>query len=289
MNFRSFLKNVEDIRVRLYKRTLEVSSGKKLRNPSEDPVGSSRVLRIRDSMSRINQYYRNIHHASTHLASTSEALNALQNMIHSVSEKAAYGLNGLHSQESREAIATDLEGLAKNMLRLSEASIDGKRIFSGSQVLTDPYRLEDGAYVYQGDDAELMVEVAEGLKIQTNIPGADVFSGAGSDIINTVMRMAQYLRAGDLDAMGALLSNVNQATRAVDVARTIVGQNMNQLDTTKSRHDQQLFNLTAEIAGIEDADLAESISGMVQNETALRAALNAGARIQQSSLFDILG
>jgi flagellar hook-associated protein 3 FlgL len=289
MNFRSFLKNVDDIRVRLYKRTLEVSSGKKLRNPSEDPVGSSRVLRIRDSMSRINQYYRNIHHASTHLASTSEALNALQNMIHSVSEKAAYGLNGLHSQESREAIATDLEGLAKNMLRLSEASIDGKRIFSGSQVLTDPYRLEDGAYVYQGDDAELMVEVAEGLKIQTNIPGADVFSGAGSDIINTVMRMAQYLRAGDLDAMGALLSNVNQATRAVDVARTIVGQNMNQLDTTKSRHDQQLFNLTAEIAGIEDADLAESISGMVQNETALRAALNAGARIQQSSLFDILG
>jgi flagellar hook-associated protein 3 FlgL len=289
MNFRSFLKNVDDIRVRLFKRTLEVSSGKKLRNPSEDPVGSSRVMRIRDSMSRINQYYRNIHHASTQLASTSEALNALQNMIHSVSEKSAYGMNGLHSQESRDAIAADLEGIAKNMLRLSETSIDGKRIFSGSQVLLDPYRLDGGAYVYQGDNAELMVEVAEGLKIQTNIPGSDIFSGAGSDIINTVMQMAEYLRAGDLDGLGALLANVNQATRAVDMARTIVGQNMNQLDATKGRHDQQLYNLTAEIAGIEDADLAESISGLVQNETALKAALSAGARIQQSSLFDILG
>jgi flagellar hook-associated protein 3 FlgL len=289
MNFRSFLKNLDDIRLRLYQRTLEVSSGKKLRNPSEDPVGSSRVLRIRDSMSRINQYYRNIHHARTQLASTSESLNALQNMLHSVSEKAAYGLNGLHSQESRDAIAAELEGIARNMLRLSETSIDGKRIFSGSQVLMDPYRLEEGSYVYQGDNAALMVEIAEGLKIQTNIPGSDIFSGAGSDIINTVMLMAEHLRAGDLDAMGALLANVNQATRAVDVARTIVGQNMNQLDTTTSRHDQQLFNLTAEISGVEDADLAESISGMVQNETALRAALSAGARIQQSSLFDILG
>ncbi len=291
MNVRSFLTNLADLRSRLYKSSLEVSSGKSLRDPSDDPVGAARVLRIRDQMSRIDQYYRNINQSRTFLAATDDALNSVRNLITSISEKAAYGLNGTLSQDARDAIASELDQIQGSLLHTAGTTIDGKRIFSGSEVLKEPLVLgSDGVtYTYQGDQNALSVEISEGLQIQTNVAGSDVFTAAGSDLVNTVKQLADALRADDSGAVHVLMGKVDQATQSLDVCRTRVGQSLNQLETAKAQLDQRAFNLTAEISGLEDADLAEAATSLSQNQTALQAALRTGASLQSTSLFDLIG
>ena len=56
---RNFLTNLEQVRERVARRSNEVSSGKKITRPSQDPVGTARLLRLRDSMAQINQHSRN--------------------------------------------------------------------------------------------------------------------------------------------------------------------------------------------------------------------------------------
>jgi flagellin-like hook-associated protein FlgL len=46
---------------------------------------------------------------------------------------------------------------------------------------------------------------------------------------------------------------------------------------------------TARVAALEEANMAEAISGLQQGETAYNAALGAAARTTRRSLFDYLG
>ena len=62
------------------------------------------------------------------------------------------------------------------MVQISTASIDGKRLFSGGALSTNPVLVSGGSYSYQGDGLARMVEIAENRKIQTNVLGSAVFS-----------------------------------------------------------------------------------------------------------------
>lgn len=289
MTVRNFLRNLGEVRERVFEKNAEVSSGKKLTRPSDDPAGSARILRIREQMSRINQYHRNVNHSRVMLASTSDALNSLRNMVNVISQKASSGLNGTLSQSSRDAIAAELDVMLQEIVRTSSTTVDGKKIFSGSNVLTDPLAQSGGTYVYQGDTRIRSVEIAEDLKVQINIPGSDIFTETNSDLVNTVAQLANALRASDLDGARQLMTKLNSAGSAIDTARTKVGGSMNQLDTARTRLEEETLALTQEASSIEDADLAESITQLTQNETALKAALSIGARLRQSTLFDIFG
>lgn len=285
---RDFLRNIEVIKGRLYERSLQVSSGKKLNRPSQDPQGSGRVLRIRDQVLRISQYSRNINQARLELSSADSVLNSLRNLSTSVIESVQQGLSDTN-QAQRDIIATEIEGILQDMVHLSATSIDGKRIFSGSATSTDPILLSAGVYIYQGDSQARMVEIAEGRQIQLNVLGSDIFTDPSSDLLNTVQQLADALRISDTATATSLLTNMDAAMTALDSARATVGITLNQMEGTQEELDLRLLTLAKELSNIEDADMIEAISALTQTETALAAALEAGVRIRQPTLLDFLG
>ncbi len=288
MAVENFLRDLEKIRERLFERSARVSSGKKLRRPSQDPQGSDRVIRIRDQVSRVNQYFRNIQRARLELTSTENVLTTLRESSTTVIQKVQQGLNDIITQDDRDMIAMEIEEILGGMFQLSTTSIDGKRLFSGGALSTDPVLLNAGTYSYQGDGLVRMVEIAENQKIQTNVLGSTVFTGAGSDLLNTVKQLADALRVSDTSTATALLDKMHASIRAIDLARTTVGVTLNKLDSTKALQDQLMLSLTIEASNLEDADLAKAISEMTQSETALSAILAVGSR-QRTSLFDFFG
>jgi len=287
-NMGNFLRNLETIQGRLFEQSVRISSGKKLSRPSQDPQASERVLRIRDQVSRINQYFRNIQRASLELSNTEVVLTALREDSTTVIQKVQQGLNDIISQNDRDMIATEIEEILDNMFYLSTNSIDGKRLFSGGAVSTNPVVLSGGIYSYQGDGLARMVEIAENRKIQTNVLGSAVFTEASSDLLNTVQQLADALRASDTNTATALLDKMNAAIRAIDLARTTVGVTLNQLESTTVQHDEHMLSLTVEASHLEDADLAKAITELTQSEIALSATLTLASR-QRATLFDFFG
>jgi flagellar hook-associated protein 3 FlgL len=289
MVMQSFLNNLNSAQGRLFDRNREVASGKKINRPSDAPSDSARLVRLRDEVSRINQYYRNINHADLVLGTTEDALNNLNNLITKVHERAAYGVTGTLSQDDRDAIATELRSIQDEVVRITATKVSGKYIFSGSAVTTEPLVLNAGSYDYQGDDRALEIEVAEGKKIQVNVTGSESFSEPGTDLINTLTNLIQQLESGDPDSARQSMDEIQAAAEMISKVRVRVGTSRQGLDNARTTLDKQFVQLTTAMSELEDADMAEAISGLVQAETGLRATLSVGARIGQLNLFDILG
>ncbi|MFB3901872.1 MAG: flagellar hook-associated protein FlgL [Acidobacteriota bacterium] len=284
-----FLRNLENTRQRWLRYNQEISTGKRLHRPSDNPAESARVLRIRDEVSRANQYFRNITAARARLGATDSALNTLRNSILSIADRVAFALNGTTDEQGRRAIAGDLRGTLDALYQTASTTVDGYYIFSGSLIDTAPLVVSGGSYSYQGDDLALEIEVMDGEAVRTNVSGREVFAEPASDLLNSLAALIEQLESGDLEAARGPLQKVQDAGRVIDTARFKVGHSIKRLENAQFRLEDRLFQLTSEISGLEDANLAESISRMVQAETALRAAVGAGSRLRQPNLFDMLG
>jgi flagellar hook-associated protein 3 FlgL len=289
MLIQNFLRGLHSAQGKIFERNLQVTTGKKLNRPSDAPSDSSKLVRLRDDVSRINQYYRNINQADLILGTTEDALNNLSNLIIRVQERSGYGVTGTMTQQDRDAIAAELRSLQEEMVRIASTKVGGKYLFSGSQVTTEPLVLNAGSYNYQGDDRALMIEISQGEKIQVNVTGDESFSEPSTDLINTLTTLIQQLESGDLDNARQSMAEIQTAREMISEARVRVGTSRQRLDGAKVRLDQEFLQLTTAVSEMEDADMAEAISGLVQAETGLRATLSVGARINQLNLFDILG
>jgi len=288
MSFRLIMSNLQKINQDLFNRTREIASGKKLHQPGQDPASSARVVRIRGELSRINQYERNLQRSQVLLGSADEAFNSLRNILDTAIERTAFALGGIVNQNQLDTIAAEIDQIQQSVLRLANTSVDGRYIFSGSQIDTPPFQLVAGSYVYQGDSSPLQVEIAQGKSIQLSVTGDQVFTEASTDLLNTLTQLADALRAGDKATAETMMFRLADAGEVIDTARVQISESLKQVDSVGLELDRSMLELIDELSALEDADLAESITELTNAETRLQAALQVSAR-QRASLFDLIG
>lgn len=284
-----YLENLEVSRARWFELNKQVSTGKRLQRPSDGPADSSRIIKIREEVSQINQYFRNINRSRAKLGIAGEALNTMRNTISLIAERGTFGLTGTVSPENRVAIANDIRGSLEALIQLAGTTVDGNHIFSGTEVNQFPVTESSGSYVYEGDSNPVRIEIGRGNEIQVNITGEESFINPGADLINSVANLASQFESNDLDGARASLGTIQEAAKLIDSSRFRISTGLRRADEAQQFHEDRLFHLTSEVSQLEDVNMAEAISKMTQAETALAASLGAGSRLQQQNLFDFLG
>ena len=132
----------------------EISAGKRLLTPADDPVGAVRLLQLNQEQALNSQYKSGITAAKNSLQQEETILNSVGTVIHRIREIAVQAGNGGLDASDKNALATELaqrEDELLNLLNSRDAS--GKYLFSGSQGDTQPFvRNPDGTYSYNGDE-----------------------------------------------------------------------------------------------------------------------------------------
>src|SRR5690606_3904119 len=267
---RNFLHSLENARARWSKASLEVSTGKKVNRPSDSPVDSARLIQIRDEMSKINQYYRNLDQARFQLASVDEALNSLRNLTIKVSERATYALTGTLEQQERDAIASELRQIRETMAGVASNRVNGNYLFSGTAVNTPPLELIGDTYVYQGNGEARYIEIAPGEKVQVNVTGIDAFLDPDTDLLNTLGELVNQLETSDIEGAKASLEKIQEGAEKLDVVRSRAGATYARLEQVQGRLDSDMILLTEQLSELEDADMADAISRLTMAETGLQ-------------------
>lgn len=145
----------------------QISTGKRILNPSDDPSGSVQILNLQRELSLSNQYIDNAVIAGNKLEREEVALDSVTNLIQRVRELAVQGLNDSNSQSDRQAIATEMREINQQILSLSNTKdANGDYLFSGFATSTQPYDSLLGSY--QGDEGQRNLKVGEGVLIATN-------------------------------------------------------------------------------------------------------------------------
>lgn len=147
---------------------------KKLNKPSDDPVGSAKVLEVRTDKVNNEQFQSNAKLAQSFLENTDAALEDLSEVVVRAKEIAIGQSSAASSTpETRVGVAEEVNQLFQRAVGTANRRIGDRYLFGGFKNTTLPV---DGDGNYRGDTGELMLEIGREVYIGMNIPGHQVFN-----------------------------------------------------------------------------------------------------------------
>lgn len=175
--FNGGINRLQGINSNLVDTQQQISTGKKVNKPSDDPVAAARILKLDQELKRVDTYERNANLADNRLKQEESALASAVDIIQRVRELTVQAGSGSLSTNDRQSISAELKerlGQLANITNSRDAS--GEYIFSGFQGQT-PAFAKDGAgdWKYQGDEGQRVLEIDDGVTVPISDHGKGIF------------------------------------------------------------------------------------------------------------------
>lgn len=261
------------------------ATGRRVEQPSDDPVGTVHALAIRQQITQIDQYGRNIREAKLFLQATEQAFADIGDIIGQVRQIVTQGANDTLTPEAREALIQQVRQLKQRLHQLGNQRPDGERyLFSGQNLHTTPFDIVGGVMQYNGDGNPLYVPIAPDRNIAMNFSGARI-----ADLYNKLTDIENHLLSADSFTLSQVdLRDIEGLQSEFQRYRGGVGVHLRELQDYETLHTQRKDQLLGNLADIEEIDLAEAISQLKQSELRYQSALQVFTRVQSMNLFDFL-
>jgi flagellar hook-associated protein 3 FlgL len=285
------MQDLEKVTAELDRRQREVSSGRRMQSPGDDPASWAAAIKERAGIASVDQYVRTADSATSRLTVADTVLSDLVTKLTAARSAALAGQGSVQTDQQREATAQELEGLRDAVYDDLNATFGGTYLFSGGAGITPPYvRNPDGTVsAYQGDANELSVDVDRHRSVRISFDGRAVTLGTDTqDVFTTLDQLITAVRTNDQPTIATALTGVERAFSRVVTVQSGVGADLNALDDQRARLSEMKLAGQSRLSKDEDANMAESITGMQQADTAYQAALGAIATRTRLSLMDYL-
>jgi len=284
MSQRHVLSDLRRVQERLAAAQSQVSSGKRIEKPSDDPLGAERAMRLKDQLESTSAYRTAVDESRSWLDATDTGLESLGNVVQRVRELTLQAANGATTPSGRQSIKLEVDQLTEQLKTTLNSAYDGRRLFSGTATDTPPYSAATGD-AYQGDAGAVVRQIGPGVSVQVNITGDDVLSG----LLPTLRTLSAHLQSNDVTALQTTdLQALDAGFDNLTAKRAQVGAITNRVDAAGQRLDDVYDVASAFLSKTEDADLPQALTDLSAQQNALQAALRGGATLIQQSLMDFL-
>ena len=291
----SVLADIGNAQRRLAETQRILATGKRINAPSDDPVGTVRALGLRTAISSTNQFMVNLRDATTFASESEATLRAVIDSLHRVRELTVQGATGTLNQQQRDIIAQEINELLETVVDQANTQSNNRYLFAGTrtriapfETSVDPLSGEITAVSYVGNSERFSVQVSAGITVPVNEPGDQVFQSI-QGTFQTLIDIRDDLRAGDTDSLSNVrLGEIDDVMIQLLDGTTRFGARMNRLELVQQRLEDQLLSFQTQLSETEEADFVETIVRMNAQQSAMEAALHAGARVLQPSLLDFI-
>lgn len=161
----------------LFKTQQQLSTGRRILTPQDDPVGASRVLEVTQSASINIQYDTNMGSATSALGLEESSLSSVVSLIQDVRTLTIQAGNAALDNNNLKALATDIQGRYQQLLGLANGTDgNGQYLFSGYRGTTQPFsEVSLGNVNYNGDQGQRLMQISASRQIAASDSGSDVF------------------------------------------------------------------------------------------------------------------
>ncbi len=154
----------------------QLSTGRRVVSPSDDPVAAARALEVSQSIARVELQAKNQGTAMDALKNLDSQLGAIGDVLDYVRERVVQAGNGSLSTEDKQAIATDIRAQFESLLNLSNTKdAEGEYLFSGYMGDTQPFSGNIASVAYQGDQGVRTLQISNTRHIPTSVSGNELF------------------------------------------------------------------------------------------------------------------
>ena len=155
----------------------QVSSGRRILTPADDPVAAARALELTQSDASIGQYTKNIDVVNNSVVLSDTALASVTSLLQDVQTITVQAANtGAMNNADRKGLATDLQSRLDQLISLANSTDGvGNYLFSGFQGKTSPFAKTAAGVQYMGDDGQRLNQVNATRQMASSDSGADIF------------------------------------------------------------------------------------------------------------------
>jgi flagellar hook-associated protein 3 FlgL len=269
----------------------EVSSGKRVNTPSDDPSSAAATVRERAEIGTLDQYTSTADSAQSRIRVVDTVLSDMISVLTSAQSAAAAARGSTQTAAQREATALSIEGLRDALLSDANATFGGTYLFGGTDSLSAPYtQAANGAVsAYAGDHATLSVDIDRNRTVEVSYDGSTVLQGSEpQDVFATLQGLIDAVRANDQAGVQNGLDGLKRAFDHVVGVQSRVGADLNSLEAQADRLSDSRQATVERLSKDEDANMAQAITRMSQAETVYQAALGAIGTRNKQSLLDYM-
>lgn len=130
------MRNEESIQ----KSTNQISTGSRIEQPSDDPIGTSQAMGYRTKLTKIKQYIENAQLGISWINSSDDALMTLDSDIQRVNELVVKGANDTLDPKALNALAEEVDEIRDAIMQLANSSLDSRYVFAGDRYLSPAYQ-----------------------------------------------------------------------------------------------------------------------------------------------------
>ncbi|MFC7685728.1 flagellar hook-associated protein FlgL [Ureibacillus sp. GCM10028918] len=304
----------------------QITTGKKITKPSQDPVVAIKGMSYRTDLNKVEQFDRNISQVYSWLDSSDDALGQVGDAMTRVKELAVQAANDTNTVDDRKKIQIEINQIRTQIQDVANTKVADKYIFSGTnthkpvyveavgddgksyRVLNQVQLDNNGNQTYPVDadgnpitltdpitsaDGAVKMEVFDGIQLQVNTSNAvDLFK----KVDELMSKISIALEEADGEEIGNFLGGLADGTddtlsevqNKVLENRADVGARQNRVEMMESRLSTHRINVTEQMSKNEDIDYEEAITNMITQESIHNAALSVGSKIIQATLVDFL-
>lgn len=287
----------------------QMSTGKRVNRPSDDPIAASQAVVLSQSQSQNSQFALARTFATQKVSLEDNVLSQVNAAITSAKEKLVNAGNGTLSDDDRLSLASDLQGIRDQLMNLANsADGNGRYIFAGYKTEAPPFDSVTGDYnggtqaiSQQVDTARNMVISHTGQQIFESITSnAKELPGGGYGETNMFKILDSAITAlkvpVDNDSAAAEVQNKAISDAQIGITNTQnnvltvvadVGTKMNELEKLDNLGDDRALGQTQQMSDLVDVDWNSAISSYIMQQAALQASYKAFSDMQGMSLFQL--
>jgi flagellar hook-associated protein 3 FlgL len=156
----------------------QISTGRRVLTPSDDPVAASQALDLTEAKGINKQYSDNAAAVTARLALQETSLSAMTRLLQDVKTLTVQAGDGALNASDLRSIADEIDGRYRELLGLANATDgNGEYLFAGYRTRTTPFEeTAPGVVVYLGDEGRREVAVSASRSIALNDSGSEVLT-----------------------------------------------------------------------------------------------------------------
>ena len=290
-----FLAQLNAIKGRMDRAQKQLSTGLRIIDAADSPDQISELLSARASLATTQTTNQNLTRVKTEVDSAETALQAASKAIEQARVLGTQGASTSQSAEIRKTLGDQVGSILEQLIGISRTTVEGRYVFSGDSDQAAPYSVDltqsNPVSGYQGSaTVTRQVQHPNGTTFTVGETAQQIFDApATSDnVFSSLVALRSALLSNDSTGISSALNTLGTSATYFERQLSTYGVAQNKITDASSYGSSLELNLQTQIGDIQNADLTQSILELGQAQTAQKAALQAKASVQPTSLFDFL-
>ncbi|MFO7541415.1 MAG: flagellar hook-associated protein FlgL [Thiobacillus sp.] len=285
---------IGEVQAGLAKTQQQISTGRRMVSPSDDPVAAARVLEVSQTQSLNTQFGVNRMHANYALTASEGTLAGVTALIQDVKDTIISAGNPSIGDSERGFMATDLRARLDALMGLANTrDAAGDYIFAGFRTDAPAFSKDPltNAVTYNGDAGQKLMQVDATRQMAVNHSGSSVFQGGGQDLfqtLNDLITLFETPGAPSAAVLGTHNANIDLALDNVLTVRAALGSRLQEIDALNNVGEDRGLQYSQILSELQDLDYTQALTQLSQQQFVLEAAHRSFVSTSALSLFKFM-